>query len=439
MNITNLDPACLKEHARNTEFFDDITADDYARFKDSINNEGILTPLVVAPDMTVISGHQRLHAAIDLGLKTVPVIINESLSDEDSKLRALIAANFGRLIQTNSPKWTKATAEYVKLVGNQNGGNRKSECLGDTLKKSWDDIAKELGISRKKLSRAIAIENKLSEPLKERFYNGEIGFNLAADLLSSLPEHEQMEIFQNLPAGKKVTKREVDEVLYYLNEKDKAILEKDELIEKQSRLLKNKEGELAAKDQLRDAMKREIARINNELEDASQKLADSNMKIKQLENTPPRVETRTVEVRDKNDVLQLEENSKRIKNLAAQVNNAERKLSWLEKENERLSRQSQKDADEIEKFNKLKSDIEFLSKKKSDLKRQIKSATELSELTVQIQDMLETKLAPIKFKRTMETLDIGDVAVQNILEVLDRVDSWSRELRDIVGNNDIIV
>lgn len=238
--VLQLSINALKIHPRNSEFFDDVSGEDYERFKSSIENEGILTPLVVAPDMTLISGHQRLHAAKDLKLTTVPVIINENLIDDNMKLRALIAANFGRLIFTNSPKWTKATAEYVKLVGYKNGEmgrGRGKDCPGGNPKKSLDDIALELGISKRKLSRAIAIENKLSEPLKEFFYSGEIGIKVAADILSSLSKEEQIAILEKLDAGQKYSAKQIQSYIDDIKSKDNELSKlKDSIKEKDSKI-----------------------------------------------------------------------------------------------------------------------------------------------------------------------------------------------------------
>lgn len=53
----------LKVHPRNQEFFDDISGQDYENFKKSIKEEGIISEIIVAPDMTIISGRQRYKAA----------------------------------------------------------------------------------------------------------------------------------------------------------------------------------------------------------------------------------------------------------------------------------------------------------------------------------------------------------------------------------------
>lgn len=70
--------------------------------------------------------------------------------------------------------------------------------------------------------------------------------------------------------------------------------------------------------------------------------------------------------------------------------------------------------------------------KKFDLGRQIDSATELAGLTVRLQKLLETELAPIKFKRCMETLDSSDVCIENLLEILSQIDRWSDEMKKIL-------
>ena len=59
-----------------------VTADyPMIQLKESIENCGILTPLLVRPlkdgSYEIISGHRRKHAAQMLGLKTVPVIIRK--------------------------------------------------------------------------------------------------------------------------------------------------------------------------------------------------------------------------------------------------------------------------------------------------------------------------------------------------------------------------
>lgn len=338
--ITNVSIDVLKVHPRNTEFFDDISGKQYEEFKNSIKEEGIISEIIVAPDMTIISGHQRYKAAKELGIKIVPIRIREDLIDENKKLKVLLAANFGRS-KNDESKQRKVAVEYVKLCGYKNGGDRKSRCqLGTML--TLDQIAKQLGISKRDLQRALSIERNLTEPMKQLLDDGVISKTIASDLIASLSNDEQEEFIRSMDITKKITKGQVQQ---YID------------------------------------------------------------RIKQLENDNPKV-----------------------KELQTQ-------LSELKAEKNILERKVKLNQEEADKYNELKSKIEFLTKQKNDLGRQIDSATELAGLTVRLQELLETELAPIKFKRCIEELDSSDVCVENLMDVIDKIDSWSDEMKRLLNYN----
>ena len=127
-------------------------------------------------------------------------------------------------------------------------------------------------------------------------------------------------------------------------------------------------------------------------------------------------------------IKQLENNNPKVKELETQI-------SELKTEKNILERKVKLNQEESDKYNKLKSDIEFLTKQKTDLGRQIDSATELAGLTVRLQKLLETELAPIKFKRCMEELDSSDVCVGNLTDIINRIDDWSDEMKKLLNNN----
>ena len=159
--ITNVSIDVLKVHPRNTEFFDDISGKEYEEFKNSIQEEGIISEIIVSPDMTIISGHQRYKAAKELGITMIPIRIREDLIDEDKKLKVLLAANFGRN-KNNESKQRKVAVEYVKLCGYKNGENQWG-CQNGTPKLSLDEIASQLGTSKRNLQRALSIERNLTK------------------------------------------------------------------------------------------------------------------------------------------------------------------------------------------------------------------------------------------------------------------------------------
>ena len=213
--ITNVSIDVLKIHPRNTEFFDDISGKEYEEFKHSIQEEGIISEVIVSPDMTIISGHQRYKAAKELGIAMIPIRIREDLIDEDKKLKVLLAANFGRS-KNNESKQRKVAVEYVKLCGYKQGGDRKSNCQNGALKLS--EIASQLGTSERNLQRALSIERNLTEPMKQLLDDGVISKTIASDLIASLSEDEQLEMISSLDTTKKITQKQVQQYVDEIRE-----------------------------------------------------------------------------------------------------------------------------------------------------------------------------------------------------------------------------
>lgn len=212
--IAKLSINALKIHPRNTEFFDDISGDEYERFKKSIKEDGILSPILIAPDMTVISGHQRLKACRDLGIELVPVMIREDLTDDDEKLKLLLAANFGRL-KNDDVKQRKVAVEYVKLCGNKHGRPVKS---GDNRLLTQEEIANNLGISERTLRELLEIERKLTPEVKELLNNGVFTKTTASKVLTKLSKEEQEELLSNINPDKKYTQVDIQK---YIDENKK--------------------------------------------------------------------------------------------------------------------------------------------------------------------------------------------------------------------------
>lgn len=83
-NSTELDLNKIHSFANHPfKVVDDEEMDDLV---ESIKKNGILVPVLVRPDADnnyeMIAGHRRMHAAIKVGLKTIPAIIRDLDDDE---------------------------------------------------------------------------------------------------------------------------------------------------------------------------------------------------------------------------------------------------------------------------------------------------------------------------------------------------------------------
>ena len=216
--------------------------------------------------------------------------------------------------------------------------------LAQTEKTPIEEIAKQLGTSKRDLQRALSIERNLTESMKELLDTGVISKTVASDVITSLSKDEQEELIKSMDITKKITQKEVQQ---YINE------------------------------------------------------------IKQLKENP--------EIKELKD-----------------------KISDLQKEKSILEQKVKIYQTEADRYNKLKSDIEFLTQQKNDIGRQITSSSELAGLTVRLQNLLETELAPIKFKRCMENINNDEVCMGNLMDIIHKLDSWSDEMKRLL-NNDYIV
>lgn len=336
----------LKPHPKNNEFFDDMTGDAWNAFKESISTSGIVEPIVVTQNMVIVSGHQRVRAAKELGLSTIMVDIRKYEND-DKVLKDLIETNIRQrgIGNPNPVKLGKCIKELERIYGIQNGGNRGNQYIMPDPKVSevpnQEQLAEMIGVSVDTLNNYKKLTELIPE-LEDLVDTGILAPTTALALVKYMSPSEQEEFVRSMDITKKITKGQVQQ---YID------------------------------------------------------------KIKQLENDNPKV-----------------------KELETQI-------SELKTEKNILERKVKLNQEESDKYNKLKSDIEFLTKQKTDLGRQIDSATELAGLTVRLQKLLETELAPIKFKRCIEELDSSDVCVGNLTDIINRIDDWSDEMKKLLNNN----
>ena len=159
---------------------------------DSIQENGILTPLLVRPlegtadEYEVISGHRRLHAAQKAGLGTVPAFIHAV--DRDTASILLVDSNLHREHILPSEK---AFAYKLKMKAMKQQGKR-TDLTSSQLATKFDAAA-EIGAaskeSRDQVFRYIRLTH-LSLKLLDLVDQGRIAFSVGVEL-SYLPDEAQ--------------------------------------------------------------------------------------------------------------------------------------------------------------------------------------------------------------------------------------------------------
>ncbi len=164
-----------------------MSADEYRAFLADITARGIRTPLEITPAGAILDGHQRLKAAVEIELESVPVTIVEAEDEVEYMLlaalrrRQLTASQRAALAVELSQLDERRQQARTRSLANLKRGQDKPE--GATLPprqgKTRDVAAQLAGVSPRILQDALTVKD--ADPaMFQRVKNGDIAAHLAS-------------------------------------------------------------------------------------------------------------------------------------------------------------------------------------------------------------------------------------------------------------------
>ena len=212
-HVTQLALTVLKPHPRNKEFFDDMSGDKWKEFLESVKTSGIIEPIVITQDNVVVSGHQRLRAAKELNLETVPTIMKTYYS-EDEILKDLLETNVRQRgsINTSSVKSAAIISTLEKIYKGDKSG---------TTPNNQKELADKLGVSLRTLQYIKQLD-KLPDELKLILEDGKITSSTGLKIMEKLSEEEQKLVINMIQSSEKdkFTSKEINKYIEELRQKD---------------------------------------------------------------------------------------------------------------------------------------------------------------------------------------------------------------------------
>lgn len=187
----------------------------FADMVESVRANGILMPIVVRPSADgkyeILSGHNRVAAAKEAGLESVPAVVQEGLTNDE----AMFIVTETNLIQRSFADM-KHSERAVVIAVHYDAMKKKSgyrsdliEDIGDATSvqvapRSWtsDKLGEQYGLSSDTIKRYLRV-NKLIQPLKEQLDKGVLGI-VAAVSFSYLRESEQEIVSELFAENKKI-------------------------------------------------------------------------------------------------------------------------------------------------------------------------------------------------------------------------------------------
>lgn len=246
MSVVALEISKLRPHPRNSEFFDDISGGKWEELLNSIKfrvdagQRGNIDPIIVTQNMVIVSGHQRVRAFKELGIRTIEGEIKQ-YGSEDEVLLDLIETNIRQRgdVGGSAKKVGKRIKELERIYGIRNGsssfqGNQHKVVTNNSEapKHTQEQLAAQMGISVDTLQNYKMLAEMIPE-LSDLVDTGIVTKTTALAMMRQLPEEDQINLISNLTSGKKYTQKQISEAIQEYKEKQSVdIQKKDEEIQK---------------------------------------------------------------------------------------------------------------------------------------------------------------------------------------------------------------
>jgi hypothetical protein len=157
--------ASLRPYPRQTELFSDLRENEFLALVEDIRLNGMKHPPEILPDGTILTGHQRVKAARELGWKEIDVVVRGDLQDADEAtiFEAFVEDNLHRR-HLSKLQQAKCAIELANV-----------ECERQNFLFDWQRhalvvkrVSERLGAGDKNARRYIAV-SKTPLPIQEAF------------------------------------------------------------------------------------------------------------------------------------------------------------------------------------------------------------------------------------------------------------------------------
>lgn len=362
MQQINIDE--LKPHPRNNEFFDDMTGEKWKEFIESIKSRGVIEPIVITPDRVIVSGHQRVRACKELGIKTVMCDVH-AYNNEDEILQDLLETNIRQRgdVGGSAKKVGRRIRELERIYGIKHGGSgfygnqyKENEESGNNFvtPKTEKDLAKLIGLDVRTLQNYKKLAEMIPE-LEELVDTGIVTPTTALAIMRNLSDEEQVKMISSLDATKKITQKQVQQ--YVKNIK----LENNEIV-------KNKNKEISSLKAEKEKLERE-----NIILESQKKISDD---------------------------------------LANQYKSQSEEYMEVKK---RLVHMGLDPEGDYNTFN---------------------ATVQITELNNEISDLLQNKLAPLKYKPYIFAVKNNELLKKNFMNTLSFIHDWYLTMLSYIGDED---
>ena len=185
-------------HAFKDHPFRLYTEDKMAEMVESIQEHGVITPILVRPandgnGYEIISGHNRVEACRRAGIEHIPATVREL--DDDTAIIVMVDSNLRQREKLLPIEKAKAYKMKMEALKRKAGRPLKNSCQVGTNFRADNAVAENTEDSARQVQRFIRLTN-LIPALQEAVNDGRLAFNPAVEV--SYLEEQDQEIVQEI-------------------------------------------------------------------------------------------------------------------------------------------------------------------------------------------------------------------------------------------------
>jgi hypothetical protein len=155
--VKHVDPNMLKDNPLNDKYFRPVTGAELDTFAEDIRSRGVINPLFVKQDNTILAGHRRKMCAIMVKCKTVPIQYVLGEMTEEQEIAFILKDNLFRRHLT--PEERRLLYKQVCSNFEERVVNKNSRVCGI----SAEELSKKTGISSKTIGYDLSAIRKEKE------------------------------------------------------------------------------------------------------------------------------------------------------------------------------------------------------------------------------------------------------------------------------------
>lgn len=198
----------------------------YEALKDSIKRRGLLVPIEVMPDGTVVDGHHRLRICKELGIEPrIKVLEHIKTVEEAKRYTTIVNAVRRHLTDFQRAKMALVLYEEEKKKAKEREAlsgklKEKVASIEATFGKAAEIVAQQFGLSRTQFERCLTIMQKAPQEIQDLVEDEKIAIYSAYTLVQLLenedypvPEEKKKEFYNRIiEADEKDRLKELDTV-----------------------------------------------------------------------------------------------------------------------------------------------------------------------------------------------------------------------------------